>query len=151
MGFGCQVYIFSCDINRLIFSKCDKWPLQWSASSFEPSEEEEKKKANLVLQFQKTLDEDFFFPLLLSLLINSVLLLTVYSSCWILTTASKKLSRRPRTELISIALHKNGWVHCHVNTALSGTCRLIYCSHTVHKITEMVLLKIPVNTIFKRL
>lgn len=63
MGFGCRVYIFSCDINRLIFSKCDKWPLQWSASSFEASEEEKKKKiANLVLQFRKTLDEDFFFP-----------------------------------------------------------------------------------------
>jgi len=44
MGFGCRVYIFSCDINRLIFSKRDKWPLQWSASSFEPSEEEGKKK-----------------------------------------------------------------------------------------------------------
>lgn len=30
-------------------------------------------------------------------------------------------------------------------------CRLIHCSHAVHKITEMVLLKIPVNTTFKRL
>lgn len=30
-------------------------------------------------------------------------------------------------------------------------CRLIHCSHTVHKITEMVLLKIPVYTTFKRL
>ncbi|OPJ79113.1 hypothetical protein AV530_005042 [Patagioenas fasciata monilis] len=58
---------------------------------------------------------------------------------------------RPRIELISIALHKNGWVHCHANTALSGTRRPRHSSHRVHKITEMVLPKIPVDTTSKRL
>lgn len=95
------------------FQQMWQWPLQWSALSFELSEEQRRKKNStqhlLGCSLRESLDKKllFFSPVLL--LINSVLVITGLSSCsaydfWCVWQSHLKLVSK-KTEK-SVGLHR---------------------------------------------
>lgn len=75
---------FQCWYQWFDFQQMWQWPLQWSAPGFELSEEEGEKNAThhlLGCSLRETLDEKLLFFNPVFLLINSVLVITVHSSC----------------------------------------------------------------------
>lgn len=84
----------------------------------------------LVAASEKPWISYFFFFNPVFLLINSVLVNAVPSSCsaydfffWVWQLHLKLVSKKTRNQLVSIAFHKNGWMS-YASTALSDTGRL---------------------------